>query len=116
MTRQKNMSLRTRLLLLATFIVLLGYALTLTLLSRQTSTMQHQTALQYTTQLATNEGAKATRKLEEGLNTARALAQALAWLSPTTIHQRAGLASDFTRSKVCASRLCLPPKRSSCFG
>ena len=89
MTRQKNMSLRTRLLLLATFIVLLGYALTLTLLSRQTSTMQHQTALQYTTQLATNEGAKATRKLEEGLNTARALAQALGGMKTAGLANRA---------------------------
>ena len=89
MTRQKNMSLRTRLLLLATFIVLLGYALTLTLLSRQTSTMQHQTALQYTTQLATNEGAKATRKLEEGLNTARTLAQALGGMKTAGLANRA---------------------------
>ena len=39
MNRQKKTSLRTRLLLLVTFIVLLGYALTLTLLSRQSSAM-----------------------------------------------------------------------------
>ena len=58
MSRKKTMSLRTRLLLLVSFIVLLGFAITLTLLSRQTGKLQHRTALQYTTQLAANEGAK----------------------------------------------------------
>jgi methyl-accepting chemotaxis protein len=89
MNRQKNMSLRTRLQLLVTFIVLLGYALTLTLLSRQTSAMQQQTALQYTTQLAINEGTKATRKLEEALNAARTLAQALGGMKAAGLANRA---------------------------
>ena len=89
MSRQKNMSLRTRLLLLVTFIVLLGYALTLTLLSRQTSTMQQQTALQYTTQMAISEGAKATRSLEQGLDAARTLAQALGGMKTAGLADRA---------------------------
>ena len=67
MSRKKTMSLRTRLLLLVSFIVLLGFAITLTLLSRQTGKLQHRTALQYTTQLAANEGAKATRNLEHAI-------------------------------------------------
>ena len=83
------MSLRTRLLLLVTFIVLLGYALTLTLLSRQSSAMQYRTALQYTTQLAISEGSKATHNLEQGLDVARTLAQALGGMKITGLADRA---------------------------
>ena len=90
MTRQKNMSLRTRLLLLVSAIVLLGFAITLTLLSRQTSTLQYDTALRYTTQLATNEGNKAARTLELGLDTARTLAHALTGLKAAGLTERAG--------------------------
>ena len=89
MTDPQKMSLRTRLLLLVSFIVLLGFAITLTLLSRQTSTMQQHTALQYTTQLATSEGSKAARNLEQGLDAARTLAQALAGLKTADRADRA---------------------------
>ena len=89
MNRQKKTSLRTRLLLLVTFIVLLGYALTLTLLSRQSSAMQYRTALQYTTQLAISEGSKATHNLEQGLDVARTLAQALGGMKITGLADRA---------------------------
>ena len=81
--------MRTRLLLLVTFIVLLGYALTLTLLSRQSSAMQYRTALQYTTQLAISEGSKATHNLEQGLDVARTLAQALGGMKITGLADRA---------------------------
>ncbi len=89
MTRQKNTSLRTRLLLLVSAIVLLGFAITLTLVSRQTSTLQYQTSLQYTTQLATNEGNKAARTLELGLDAARTLAHALTGLKAAGLTERA---------------------------
>jgi methyl-accepting chemotaxis protein len=89
MTHQKNMSLRTRLLLLVTCIVLLGFAITLTLLSRQTSTMQYQTALQYTTQMAISEGDKATHNLDQGMDVARTLAQALGGMKAAGVAHRA---------------------------
>ena len=89
MTRQKTMSLRTRLLLLVSFIVLLGFAITLTLLSRQTSTLQYNTALQYTTQLAVSEGMKVANTLDHGLATARTLAQALTGLKQAGLTERA---------------------------
>ena len=89
MTRQKTMSLRTRLLLLVSFIVLLGYAITLTLLSRQTSTLQYNTALQYTAQLATSEGMKVANTLDHGLDAARTLAQALGGMKQAGLTERA---------------------------
>ena len=88
MTRQKTMSLRTRLLLLVSFIVLLGYAITLTLLSRQTSMLQYNTALQYTTQLAISEGMKVANTLDHGLDAARTLAQALGGMKQAGLTER----------------------------
>ena len=88
MSRKKTMSLRTRLLLLVSFIVLLGFAITLTLLSRQTGKLQHRTALQYTTQLAANEGAKATRHLEHAMDAARTIAHALKGLKADSLAER----------------------------
>ena len=89
MTKTKTLSLRTRLQLLVTLIVLVGYAITLTVLTRQAGTLQHQAGLQYTTQLATNEGAKATRDLTHALDSARTLAQALGSLKSSGLAQRA---------------------------
>ncbi|WP_027995534.1 methyl-accepting chemotaxis protein [Simplicispira psychrophila] len=89
MTRDKKMSLRLRLQLLVTGIVLFGFAITLTLLSRQTSALQHRTALQYTTQLATSEGNKVTRNLEQALDAARTLAQGLSSLKSSGLANRA---------------------------
>ena len=77
MTTHKKMSLRARLLLLVTLIVLVGYAVTLTVLSRQAGNLQQKTALQYTTQLASSEGAKVALRLERALDSARTLAQGL---------------------------------------
>ena len=88
MSRKKTMSLRTRLLLLVSFIVLLGFAITLTLLSRQTGKLQQRTALQYTTQLAANEGAKATRHLEHAMDAARTIAHALKGLKADSLAER----------------------------
>ena len=77
MTTHQKMSLRARLLLLVTLIVLVGYAVTLTVLSRQAGNLQQKTALQYTTQLASSEGAKVALRLERALDSARTLAQGL---------------------------------------
>jgi len=56
MTGYKKISFRTRLLLLVAFIVLVGYAITLAVLSRQAGSLQQKTALQYTAQLGTGTG------------------------------------------------------------
>ena len=92
MTRQstatKTMSLRARLLLLVSCIVLVGFAITLTLLSRQTSTLQYNTALQYTTQLAVSEGMKVANTLDHGLDAARTLAHALKGMKQAELAQR----------------------------
>ena len=89
MTTHKKMSLRTRLLLLVVLIVLAGYAITLTVLTRQAGNLQHKTALQYTTQLAANEGAKATANIEQALDSARTLAHALGSLKTAGLTDRA---------------------------
>ena len=83
------MSLRTRLLLWVTLIVLVGYAITLTVLSRQAGSLQHKTALQYTTQLASSESAKVALGLERALDSARTLAQGLGSLQSAGLADRA---------------------------
>ncbi len=89
MTTHQKMSLRARLLLLVTLIVLVGYAITLTVLSRQSGNLQHKTALQYTTQLASSEGAKVALSLERALDSARTLAQGLGSLQSAGLADRA---------------------------
>ena len=89
MTGYKKISFRTRLLLLVAFIVLVGYAITLAVLSRQAGSLQQKTALQYTAQLATSEGAKVAIGLERALDSARTLAQGLGSLKSAGLADRA---------------------------
>ena len=88
MPNSHKLALRTRLLLLVALIVLAGYALTLTVLTRQSGLLQKETALRYTEQLAANQGQQATAELERGLDAARTLAQALGQLKTAGLAQR----------------------------
>ena len=88
MTKIRQLTLRTQLLLLVVFIVLAGFAVTLGVLTRQASNLQLHTALQYTEQLAASHGAEAASHLEEALNAARTTAHALASLKAADLPQR----------------------------
>ncbi|MFC2973588.1 methyl-accepting chemotaxis protein [Azotobacter bryophylli] len=74
---RKKISLRTRLLLWVISIVVVGSAVTVTVLSRQAASMQHETAMAFTRQLAENNGAKVTARIEKGLDAARVMGDAL---------------------------------------
>ena len=89
MPTSHKLSLRARLLLLVTLIVFAGYALTLAVLTQQTSQLQQETVWRYTEQLAMSEGHKATADLERGMDAARTLAHALGQLKAAGLADRA---------------------------
>ena len=72
-----GLSLRAKLLLLVVCIVLLGFALTVAVLTRQASAMQQNTALLYAEELAARNAAQVAADLEGALLAARTLAHAL---------------------------------------
>ncbi len=72
-----GLSLRAKLLLLVVCVVLLGFALTVAVLTRQASAMQQNTALLYAEELAARNAAQVAADLEGGLLAARTLAHAL---------------------------------------
>ena len=90
MTTHKKMSLRARLMLLVTLIVFAGYAITLTVMSHQSGSLQQRTTLLYTTELANSEGAKVAIQLERALDAARTLADGLGSLKTAGLIDRAG--------------------------
>ena len=90
MTTHKKMSVRARLMLLVTLIVFAGYAITLTVMGRQSGSLQQRTTLLYTTELANSEGAKVAIQLERALDAARTLADGLGSLKTAGLIDRAG--------------------------
>lgn len=74
--RQKQ-SLRTQLLLSVVTIVLLGFAITFTVLTVQASRLQQEQANQYAQELARRQAAQVSATLDEAMQSARVVAHAL---------------------------------------
>ncbi|HVR48651.1 MAG TPA: methyl-accepting chemotaxis protein [Pseudorhodoferax sp.] len=74
------LSLRTRLLLLVGAVVLLGFATTVTVLTRQAGALQRSTALHYAQELAARNAAQVQAELGDAMGSARTLAHALGGL------------------------------------
>jgi len=88
-TTSRKMSLRAQLTLIVVAIVLAGFALTITILTRQAAGYQMNSAMQHAAELATRQGTEATAILRQGLETARTLAGALQALSHSGQFSRA---------------------------
>ena len=73
----RSLSLRAQLMLVVIVIVLAGFALTLTVLTRQAAQLQEGTALDYAQEVASRDGNAAATRLRQALETARTLADAL---------------------------------------
>jgi methyl-accepting chemotaxis protein len=84
-----RLSLRAKLLWLVVCIVLLGFALTLAVLARQASAMQHKTALLYAEELAARNAGQVAAELEGALLAARTLAHALGGMQAAGRPERA---------------------------
>ncbi|MBP6020016.1 MAG: hypothetical protein KA735_11030 [Burkholderiaceae bacterium] len=78
-----KLSLRNQLLLVVACIVIAGFALTVSILSRQAAQYQLSTSMNYATELAQRRGSDATALLRQALETARTLAASLSALSAT---------------------------------
>ena len=76
----RSLSLRQQLLLFVCAIVLAGFALTLSLFTRQAARYQQATALQYASELAGRQGQLAADRLQQALESARSLSASLAAL------------------------------------
>ncbi len=79
----RPMSLRTRLQLLVACVVLLGFAVTVTVLTQQAGGMQQRTAMGYAEELAARNAAQIQAELGEAMLAARTLAQALGGMQTT---------------------------------
>lgn len=77
----RRLSLRSQLLLIVVFIVIVGFAFTITILTRQAAQYQLVSAKSYATELAIEQGNQATATLRQALETARTLAFTLEALS-----------------------------------
>ncbi|WP_063887589.1 methyl-accepting chemotaxis protein [Pseudorhodoferax sp. Leaf265] len=75
-----SMPLRTKLLLLVGGVVLLGFAVTVTVLTRQAGALQRSTALHYAEELAARNAAQVEADLDEAMLAARTVSQALGGL------------------------------------
>lgn len=73
----KNLSLRAIVVLVASCIIILGFAITITVITSKASSTQMATATNYANELAKREGLSATQNLRQALETARTLAAAL---------------------------------------
>ena len=82
------MSLRARLLLCVVLIVLVGFAATVTVLSQQAASMQHDTALSYANERAKHESMAVSLTIEHALDAAQVLADALGSLSADGLADR----------------------------
>ncbi len=78
-----KLSLRNQLLLVVACIVIAGFTLTVSILSRQAAQYQLSTSMNYATELAQRRGSDATALLRQALETARTLAASLGALSAT---------------------------------
>ncbi len=76
-SRSSSLSLRARLQLLVVCVVLLGFAVTVTVLTRQAGAMQQRTAMLYAEELAARNAAQIKAEMDEAMLAARTLAQAL---------------------------------------
>ncbi|WP_170168390.1 methyl-accepting chemotaxis protein [Pseudorhodoferax soli] len=74
------MRLRTKLLLLVGGVVLLGFAITVTVLARQAGDLQRSTALHYAEELAARNAAQVEAELDAAMLASRTLAYALGGL------------------------------------
>ena len=76
-------------MLVVIVIVLAGFALTLTVLTRQAAQLQEGTALDYAQEVASRDGNAAATRLRQALETARTLADALQGLQQSGHANRA---------------------------
>lgn len=79
----RKLTLRNQLILLVVCIVAAGFALTISMLSRQAAKYQLDTSMSYATELAQSRGDDAADLLRQALETARTLASSLSALSAT---------------------------------
>ncbi|CAM5780482.1 methyl-accepting chemotaxis protein [Castellaniella caeni] len=77
----RRLTLRQQLMLIVACIVIAGFAITLTVFTRQAAHFQLESATRYGTELARREGADATAPLRQAIETGRTLAAALQTLS-----------------------------------
>src|SRR6218665_3814333 len=77
---QPTLRLRTRLLLLVGGVVLLGFAITVAVLTRQAASLQRSTALNYAEELSARNAAQVQAELDQAMLAARTLGQALGGL------------------------------------
>ena len=85
----KKLSLRTKLLLWVMSIVAIGLAVTVAVFSKQASSLQHQTAIDYANQLARHESMTVSRRLTRALDSAGTIADALVSLRANGLADRA---------------------------
>lgn len=85
----RSLSLRAQLMLVVIVIVLAGFALTLTVLTRQAAQLQEGTALDYAQEVASRDGNAAATRLRQALETAHTLADALQGLQQSGHANRA---------------------------
>jgi len=77
MSPQNTLSLKAKLLLTVAGIVLLGFVVTISALSSQARNLQHDRSLAYATELAKRHGVEVQNTLNQAMNTAKVLADAL---------------------------------------
>jgi methyl-accepting chemotaxis protein len=88
MSAAKSLSLRTRMLGVIVLFVLIGCAVTVSVLTYQASRMQRGSALQFAQQLAATHAGKVEAELNAALDAARGIAQALAGLKAAGLADR----------------------------
>lgn len=76
-----KLSLRNQLLLVVACIVVAGFTLTVSILSRQAAQYQFSTSMSYATELAQRSGSDATAIMRQALETARSMAASMVALS-----------------------------------
>jgi methyl-accepting chemotaxis protein len=85
---KNKMSLRARMLLIVVGVVLIGFALTISVLTYRASISQRIVAQQYAEQLSKHEGIVVAEHMNTALDAARTLAQALAGMKAAGVANR----------------------------
>ena len=88
MFAKARMRLRSRVLLMVIGVVLIGFAVTISVLTYRASTSQHAIAQQYAEQLAKHEAIQVAEELNQALDAARTVAQALTGMKVAGIANR----------------------------
>ncbi|WP_432241098.1 methyl-accepting chemotaxis protein [Herbaspirillum robiniae] len=88
------MSLRTRMLMIVVGVVLLGFAITISVLTHRAGAFQRDVAQKYAEQLARHEADTVSRQMNDALGAARTMAQSLQGM------KAAGLASRATADEM----------------